>query len=126
MAIQITHNSIYGDTYSEAYARITKLDINYGTRTATALVGIYKDEAAREAGHAPVETETVVYVEDDFDILFREVSADNLEGKINPVREIYVKLTASAGTKYESGEKLWDELADGKEVSKYEKIAKEG
>ena len=128
MAIQITYNTKFGDTYESAYARIVNISLDYVNQCARVNVGIYKSSADRKEGKFPAEIETYVYKGEEFDNIFAEVSVEKVGDTINPVRSIYDDLVENPTAidkkvKYNEGDKLYDEvISDGKEISKREAI----
>lgn len=120
MAIEVQHNSRFGDSYETAYAKVSSFNVDYIAKTTTVVIGIWKDEEARKLGKDPVSLEEKVYSDTDFDEIFKELNVDSLEYTINPLRTIYTILTNSEDTKYKDGKKLWDEkiVDPGKEISK--------
>jgi hypothetical protein len=127
MAIEIAHNTKYGDSYSTAYARIISLNIDYESRMAICSIAIYRSEEDRANGKSPVDVERQTYEADTFDEFFAELRADKIDARINPLADVYSDITEKENTKYHNGKKLYDEIikedGDAKEVSKYEKIA---
>ncbi len=110
MAIQIIHNTKYGDNYTSAYARVIALTIDYERELAQVSIAIYKSEIDREQGKLPVDVETFTYEGDSFGDFFREVSAEKINAGMNPLADVYNDLTSKESTKYFEGEKLFDEL----------------
>ena len=125
MAIEISFNSKFGDTYATAYSRIVNITLDYVNECANVQVGIYRSSDDRKEGKSPVEIETYLYKGEEFEKIFAEVSVEKVGDTINPVRSIYNEL-AKAQVKYGEGKKLFDEVvSDGKEVSKTEAIVLE-
>ena len=125
MAIEISFNSKFGDTYTTAYSRIVNITLDYVNECANVQVGIYRSSDDRKEGKSPVEIETYVYKGEEFEKIFAEVSVEKVGDTINPVRSIYNEL-AKSQEKYGEGKKLFDEVvSDGKEVSKTEAIVLE-
>lgn len=125
MAIQINFNTKFGDLYETAYARIVNISLDYVNQCARVNVGIYRSSEDRKEGKSPVEIETYVYKDTEFQEIFSEVSVEKVSPTINPVRSIYEDLRVKED-KYKAGEKLYDEVTSGeyigKEVSKEEAI----
>jgi hypothetical protein len=126
MAIEIQHDTRYGDSYVNAYARIISLNIDYERRRASCSIAIYRSELDRANGKLPVDIETQTYEDELFDEFFSELRADKIDARINPLADVYSDITKKEDTKYFEGKKLYDEIIkeDGevKEVSKYEKV----
>jgi hypothetical protein len=131
MAIKIAHETRFGDSYANAYARITSVNINYVSQYADVSICIYRSEEDRSTGKDPVSLENIRYRGIKFEEFFREISVDKIDARVNPLADVYTDLTGDAervDNKYFGGEKLYDEKegVDGefKEVSKDEFLAK--
>ena len=126
MAIKIAHETRFGDTYAEAYSRITSLSINYVSEYADVSICTYRSEQDRANGKDPVSAETIRYTGEKFEDFFREISLDKIDARVNPLYDVYIDLTQDETRKYKDGEKLFDVLKDendvDKEVSKSELI----
>lgn len=126
MAIEIQHDTRYGDSYVKAYARIISLNVDYERRRASCSIAIYRSELDRANGKLPVDVETQTYEDELFDEFFRELRADKIDARINPLADVYSDITKKENTKYHNGKKLYDEITkedgEAREVSKYEKV----
>ena len=81
MAIRIQHNTRFGDTYEEAYSRITSLSINYVSEYADVTICIYRSELDRKYGKDPVSQENIRYTGEKFETFFREVSVNKIDAR---------------------------------------------
>lgn len=129
MAIKIEFDSKFGDSYSEAYARIINIDVDYINQIAQVKMGIYKDESARNKKLQPLEIEEYRYSGDEFKQIFSEILADKEGLSISPLRNIYQGLEDSTEggkyDKYAGGDKVFDTDFDtGKEIGKEEILQK--
>jgi hypothetical protein len=126
MAIQIEFDSKFGDTYPAAYARIINIKIDYVNQIALVILGIYKDESARNKKMQPVETESYRYSGEEFTELFAEILADKEGPSISPIRNVYGDLSTKGGGKYdkykEVGKVFDTDFDTGKEISREETL----
>lgn len=128
MAIKIEFNSKFGDTYTEAYARIININIDYVTQRANVSLGIYRDEGARNKKLQPVEIEEYSYSGEEFTELFAEILSDKEGPSISPIRNVYEDLATKEGDTYdkytETGKVFDTDYDTGKEISKEEALKK--
>ena len=128
MAIKIEFDSKFGGTYSEAYARIINIQIDYIQQRALVSLGIYKDEAARNNKMQPLETESHIYSGEEFTELFAEILADKEGPSISPIRNVYEDLSTKGGDRYdkykEAGKVFDTDFDTGKEISREETLRK--
>lgn len=128
MAIKIEFDSKFGDTYTEAYARIIGIHVDYVNQTAKVDLGIYRDEAARNSRMQPVEVESYRYSGEEFTELFAEILSDKEGPSISPIRNVYEDLSTKEGDKYdkykEAGKVFDTDFDTGKEIGKEETLKK--
>jgi hypothetical protein len=128
MAIKIEFNSKFGGTYTEAYARINSIIIDYTAQHAQVSVGIYKDESARNKKMQPLEVEIHNYSGEEFTELFAEILADKEGPGISPIRNVYEDLSTKEGDRYdkykEAGKVFDTDFDTGKEISREETLRK--
>jgi len=128
MAIKIEFNSKFGGTYTEAYARINSIIIDYTAQQAQVSVGIYKDEVARNKKMQPLEVEIHNYSGEEFTELFAEILADKEGPGISPIRNVYEDLSTKGGDRYdkykEAGKVFDTDFDTGKEISREETLRK--
>lgn len=87
MALQQVYSDKYGNTYNEAYYRVTGFNLDTITNSTTAFVCVYKDITARNNNKAPLKQYQHVFDSNNgkFTSIFGIISMDNK----NPVKGIY-------------------------------------